>query len=133
MAMKVKELISLLNAMPIGVDAVVSQVYSRHYADESAKVEELRKVAQDRAREWLKERNLFGTALHGHGALPRVLAAYAASETAALRAENERLQASVARWSQLAQEAGCTECSPTYQELQAELAQMREAPRTGAE
>ena|ERR1035441_4598007 len=41
----------------------------------------------ERAREWLKSNNLLGVALHGHGALPGALAAYAASETAALRAE----------------------------------------------
>jgi hypothetical protein len=32
----------------------------------------------------------------------------------------ERLQASVDRWMQIAQEVGCTECSPTYTELQGE-------------
>jgi hypothetical protein len=44
-----------------------------------------------KAREWLKNHNLLDVTLHGHGALPGALARYAASETAALWAEIERL------------------------------------------
>lgn len=59
---------------------LVDALGSRTGAAESHQGDQRMDEMLERATRWLKANNLFDSALHGHGALPRTLAAFARSE-----------------------------------------------------